>query len=311
MRDVAELLAERWKHRLLVSCLTTLIGGPLMCVCLFALFGLVLPGLDALARSGDGNLAAIVLVGGGLVALLILLVIPVGILLFVNNQRARALDAVFTPLGLSGSSYLLNGRHYQGQLAGREVDVYLYRGPTIELRLKTSVLTRAQFFHRDSIPVGIAGALNKQPLEALPGLEGYAVYPLDEAWTRGWLADERAVQAVQTLMTTGAEWAIFRSLELQPGEVLLHLHRSRKVFVSSIPLEAAREWLAALERLAQSAEVQPAPTVTAEPFQAASRQSRERINKIQMYAIAFIVFVMPLCFIAIGVAAFLFVTYFG
>jgi hypothetical protein len=311
MRQLTGLSIEFAQRRLLLGCLSTLIGLPVMCVCLFALFGIVIPGMDALARSGDGNLAAIVLVGVGLVGFLILLVIPVSILLFVINQRARALDAIFTPLGLRGSSYLLNGRHYQGQLAGREADVYIYRGPTIELRLKTGVTTRAQFFHRDSIPVGVAGALNKHPLEALPGLEGYAVYPLDEAWTRGWLADERAVQAVQTLMTTGAEWAVFRSLELQPGEVLLHLHRSRKVFVSSIPLEAAREWLAALERLAQSAEVQPAPTVTAEPFQAASRQSRARINKIQMYAIAFIVFVMPLCFIAIGVAVFLFATYFG
>jgi hypothetical protein len=305
MREISGLFVEHTKRRLLVGCLSTLVGVPVMCCCLFGLFNFVLPFMDNLARRGDGNTAAIVLVGGGVVALVVLLAVPVGVMLVILNQRARGLDAIFTPLGLRGAMYLVFGRHYQGQIAGREADIYIFRGPTIELRLKTGVLTRTQFFHRDSIPVGVSGALNKHPLTPLPGLENYAVYALDEAWTRGWLAAEQTAQAVQTLMTVGAEWAIFRSLELQPGEVVLHLYRSRRLLVSSIPLEAARAWLEALETLAQSAEVQPAPGVTAAPFQAASRQSRERINKIQTYAIAFIVFVMPLCFIAIGVLVFL------
>ncbi len=305
MREISGLFVEHTKRRLLVGCLSTLVSVPVMCCCLFGLFNFVLPFMDNLARSGDGNTAALVLVGGGLVALVVLLAVPVGVMLVIINQRARGLDAIFTPLGLRGGMYLVFGRHYQGQLAGREVDIYIFRGPSIELRLKTGVMTRTQFFHRDSIPVGVSGALNKHPLTPLPGLESYAVYALDEAWARGWLAAEQTAQAVQTLMTVGAEWAIFRSLELQPGEVVLHLYRSRRLLVSSIPLEAARAWLAALETLAQSAEVQPTPGVTAAPFQAASRQSRERINKIQTYAIAFIVFVMPLCFIAIGVLVFL------
>ncbi len=303
MRQLTDLIAEYAKRRLFVGCLSVLISVPVMCCCLFGLFNFVLPFMDNLARRGDGNTAAIVLVGGGLVALVLLLVVPVGVMLVIINQRARSLDALFTPLGLRGSMYLIFGRHYQGQLAGREADIYIFRGPTVELRLKTGALTRAQFFQRDSIPVGVSGALNKHPLSPLPGLETYAVYALDEAWTRDWLADKQTVQAVQTLMTLGAEWAIFRSLELQPGEVVLHLYRSRQLFVSALPLADARAWLAALETLAQSAEAQPAPAA-AEPFRAASRQSRENINKFQTYAIAFIIFVMPLCFIAIGALVF-------
>jgi len=305
MRQLTDVFMEYAKHRLFLGCISALVSVPVMCCCLFGLFSYVLPLMDNLARSGDGNTAALVLVGGGLGVLVLLLVIPVVIMLFLTNQRARGLDAIFTPLGLRGGMYLIFGRHYQGQIAGREADVYLFRGPTIELRLKTGVMTRTQFFHRDSIPVGVAGALNKHPLTALPGLDAYGVYALDEAWTRGWLANEHTAQAVQTLMTIGAQWAIFRSLELQPGEVVLHIYRSRQFLVSSIPLEAASIWLGALETLAQSAEVQPAPSVTASPFLASSRQSRERINKIQTYAIAFIVFVMPLCFIAIGALVFL------
>jgi hypothetical protein len=305
MRQLTGVTTEYAKRRLFVGCISTIISIPVMCCCLFGLFNVVLPFMDNLARSGDGNTTAIVLVGGGLVALVLLLAVPVGMILIVINQRARALDAIFAPLGLRGKMYLINGRHYQGQLAGREADIYIFRGPTVELRLKTRVMTRTQFFQRDSIPVGVAGALNKHPLASLSGLEGYAVYALDEAWTRNWLADEQTVRAIQTLMAVGAEWAIFRSIEIQPGEAVLHLYRSRKLFINSIPLEATHAWLTALQTLAQSAETQPAPVVTAAPIQASSRQSRERINKIQTYAIAFIVIVMPLCFIAIGMLVFL------
>lgn len=308
MRELTNLFVERTKRRWLFGCLSTLISIPVFCGCLFLLTNVVLPFMDNLARSGDENAIVYVLLGGGLVSFLILLVIPVLIFVVVLKLRARSLDALFTPLGLTGSSYMLYGRHYQGQLGGRDVDIYIYRGPTIELRMKTRILTRAQFFHSDSIPVNVARVFDKQPLESLPGLDGYTVYPLDEAWTRRWLNDEQAQESIHTLMSVGAEWAIFRTFELQPGEILLHLYRSRNIFVNSIPLDAARNWLSALEMLARSAEDQPAPAITDKPFHTDLRQSRQRINKFQTYAISFIVFVMPLCFVGIGVLVYLLVS---
>jgi hypothetical protein len=305
MRQLTDVTTEYAKRRLLFGCLGALVSISTLCCCLFGLFYVLLPLMDSLARNGDGNTAAIVLVGGGLAALAVLLGIPLVVALGVIVWRARTLDAIFTPLGLSGKMYLIYGRHYQGQLAGREADAYLFRGPTVELRLQTRVRTRVQFFRRDSIPVGVAGALSKHPLTPIPGLEEYAVYALDEVWTRGWLADAQTVQAVQTLMTLGAEWAIFRSLELWAGELILRLNRSRRLFFGSIPLESARAWFEALQTLARSAETQPAPAATDTFIQGESCQQRERINKIQTWAIVFIVFVMPLCFIAIGILVFL------
>lgn len=309
MHELTSVFVESTKRRWLLSCLSTLVGIPVICCCVFLLTNVLLPVMDNLARNEDENAILYVLLAVGLGGFLFLLVIPIAILLVVLKLRTRSLDAIFTPLGLTGSSYLLQGRHYQGQLAGREVDVYIYRGPTIELRMKTRILTRAQFFRGDSIPVAVARAFNKQPLESLPGLDGYFVYPLDEAWTRRWLTDERTLEAVRTLMNLGAEWVIFRKIELQPGEVLLHLYRSRKMFFSFIPLDAVREWFSALEILAQSAEEQPVPLETDKPFYADLRQSRQRSNKIQTYVIAFIVFVMPLCFIGIGILVYLLVAY--
>jgi hypothetical protein len=159
---------------------------------------------------------------------------------------------------------------------------------------------------RDPIPLNVAKPLNTQPLEALPGLEAYAIYPLHEAWTRSLLADPQAVEAIQKLMTIGADWAVFRRVEIQSGEVLLHLNRSRQMFTGSVEAAASQTWFSALEALARIAESQSAPTITAEPFLAATRQSRQSMNKLLLYALVFIVFVMPLCFIAIGVLAYLF-----
>jgi hypothetical protein len=304
MRELANLYVERTKRRWLIGCITTLVSLPIMCCCLILLPTVVFPAFDSIAASGNENTSMFVILGVGLVALAGLFVVPVVIALVMINSRARSMDAIFTPLGLTGSSYMLYGRHYQGQIAGREVDIYIYRGPTVEFRMKANIQTRAQFFVRDSIPVNVAKLLSKRPLAAVPGLDGYTVYPLDETWTRSLLADPRAVEAIQKLMTLGAGWAIFRILEIQPGEVLLHLSRSRQMFASSISLDAARTWLAALESLAQTAESQLAPALTASPG-GVTRQSREGLNKFLIYAVVAIVFVMPLCFIAIGVIAYL------
>jgi hypothetical protein len=307
MRELTNLYVERTKRRWLIGCISTLVSLPLMCCCLILLPTVVFPALDNVAATGNENTTLFVMLGVGLVALIGLLGVPVVIALVLINRNTRSLDAIFTPLGLTGSAYMLYGRHYQGQLAGREVDVYIYRGPTVEFRLKTNVQTRAQFYLRDSIPVNVAKVLNKQPLEAAaPGLEGYAVYPLDETWTRNLLVDPLAVEAIQKLMTLGAGWAIFRRVEIQPGEVLLHLDRSRQMFSSPLDSVAVQTWLTALESLALAVESQPAPAVAAEPFLAATRQSRQSLNKFLLYAVLFIVFVMPLCFIAIGVIAYLF-----
>lgn len=309
MREIASLYAERTKRRWINGCLTTLVSLPIMCCCLILLPTVVFPALDSVAAGGNENTTMFVILGIGLVALVGLIGVPVVIALVMITRRARSLDAIFTPLGLSGGTYMLYGRHYQGQIGGREVDIYIYRGPTVDLRLKTTVQTRVQVMAKGSLPASVARGFNKLPLVTNdPALETFAIYPLDETWARGLLVDSRATEAIQTLMTIGAAWAVFRHVEIQPGEVLLNLYRSRQTFSSPIELSAVQIWLAALQALAQAAESQPAPEVTAQPFSTSSRQS---MNKFLMYAVVFIVFIMPLCFIGIGVIAYLAVTLLG
>jgi hypothetical protein len=308
MRDLGSLFAERFKRRLVVGCLSTVIGGVVGCCCLILLPTVFLPFLDTVAAGGNENTTMLVLLGIGLLALFFLFAVPVIVALVLIQRRARALDAVFTPLGLTGRSYMLYGRHYQGQFAGREVDIYIYRGPTVEVRLRATPQTRVQVMAKGSLPASVAGAFNKQPLALNdPALEAFAIYPVDEPWTCALLAEPPASQALQTLMTVGASWAIFRTVELQPGEVLLHLNRSRQSFFSSIDLSNVRTWLESLQTLAQTAESLPAPQVTAPPT-GVTRQGREQLNKFLLYTVLFIVFVMPVGFIAIGALAALIVS---
>jgi hypothetical protein len=306
MRDIAATTISGTKRRLLIGCISTLVGLPAMAICLILIVTVLFPTLDKMVAGGNTNNAIYVILGVGLLAMIGMIAIPVVILVVQTIRRAHALDAVFIPLGLAGSSYMLYGRHYQGQIGGRAVDVYIYRGPSVEIRLQASVQTRLLAVPKGSLPTSVAWIFDKQPIATDdPALSAFSIYPLDQTWTGSLLADSRTGVAIQTLLALGADWAIFRRVEIQPGEVVLYLYRSRRVFGNSVDLNAAPVWLDALRSLAQVAEGLSAPQVMAQPVNAASRQSRQKMNKLLLYSIVFIVFIMPLCFIAVGVIAYL------
>ncbi len=305
MREVGNLYIHNTKRRLIIGCISTLVSIPIMLCCLALLPTVVFPTLNKIATGGNENTPLVVMSIVALVSMIGLIGTMLIVAIAVIKRRARSLDAIFKPLGLTGSTYLIYGRHYQGQLDGREVDVYISRGPTVELRLRTTVQTRLQVVPKGSLPATVAGIFDKEPLRTIePVLNAFSIYPIDPAWTLSLLSDPRAVDSIQALMTTGASWAVFRRVEVQPGEVLLYLYRSRKVFVTSIELDAVQTWLNALQTLAQAAERQLEPGITAQPFNATSRTSRQKTNKILNYAMVFIVGIMPLCFIAVGVIAY-------
>jgi hypothetical protein len=306
MGEIASIYAARIKRRLLIGCISALIGVPIMGCCVLLLPTVVFPALDSIAAAGGAINSGMVIIAAGILALI---GIPLVLLVGLTIRRTRDLNAVFTPMGLTGKPFMVYGRHYQGQIGGREVDVYIYRGPTVEIRLKTAVRTRLQVIPKGSISTVVAGMFARDPLATgSPSLDAFSIYPLDPAWTLGLLAVPRAVEAIRGLMTLGASWAILRRVEIQPGEVLLCLNRSHKIISNSIDLSAVQGWLDALESLAEVVESQPLPRIPAEPVEGSSRASRQRKSNFLTYSVAFIVFVFPLCLIGIGVFAYLIVT---
>jgi hypothetical protein len=305
MHLVGEVYKSNLKRRLLNGCLTTVIGGPIMCLCLFILFVFILPALDS-ARHGSGGNSTLLLVGLFIVVLAFLFSVPLATALFLIIRRARALDVIFKPLGLIGSTYMLFGRQYHGQVNGRDMDVYIFRGPTVELHLKTDVHTRLQVFDKNSFSVSMARAFNKQPMLVNdPALSQMVVYSVDERWAHQLLEHAQSVEAIQALMRWGAGWAIFRRVEFQPGEVILNLYRSKSWLNSPILDGEVRTWLASLQALARDAESMSAPQVSVEPA-SYNRQSRQKMSNFLIWAVAAIIIGFPLCAISVGVIVYLF-----
>jgi hypothetical protein len=212
-----------------------------------------------------------------------------------NRGRAARLDAAFTPLGLQGSPYMLNGRHYYGLVQGRALEVYFYRGPTVELRLPAAIQTRVQVVEKSTASPGLQRLFGGSPALALPeSWPAWAVFALDAAWTHAWLASPRTEAALRVLMEQGASWALIRQVELLPGEVVLHLYRNRQLLAYPIEAQEVRAWAEALLVLAQAAEGLPAPQVRA-ALSTHNRAARLKLNRSLNLIILSMVVIFPLC----------------
>ena len=178
--------------------------------------------------------------------------------------RKRRLDAIFEPLGLTGGAYNSFFRQYHGTSQDRQVDVYLSRGPLLEIEVSTSLQTRMGVtgsMHGDTR--FMAGLVGKQALELGPELQDLTVYAPDEPWAQSLLDNEHAAALLQQLIALTGSWTR-QQVVLRPGTFKLMLSGSRKVFGFELEPEVVGQQLGDLLRLATIAEHLPAPTVTAE-----------------------------------------------
>lgn len=309
MNQIGNVVVTNTKRRALVGCLTLLIGVPIMACCLILLGTVVFPGLDTLAVGDNADILTYILPLVAVLLLFMLIVIPAGVFLFIIRNRAKILDSIFKPLGLQGEMYMLVGRHYWGNLAGRSLDVYINRGPTLEIHLSSHSQTRVQVLPTISLPVKISGVLNKRPMViSNPQLSKYAIYADDESWAQELFMDAAIISALQSLMFEHADWAIFRHVEIQPNDVLLYLHRSRQLFTKRDQFEAAQAWMKALQTVADKIDNQPAPGTKKLPAVNTSRQARQKKSKYLNYALIAILIGMPLCMVSIGILAYVLVS---
>ncbi len=181
------------------------------------------------------------------------------------RRRAAALDALFVPLGLEGKAYMSYFRQYHGTLYGRQVDVYLWRGPYLAVEVSTPLATRFGITQWQSDTSLLAGMAGKQPIAlADPQLAALQVFPADEAWTRSLLADPTATDALRRLTALGSTIFTRQQVLLRPGTLQLLLSGNRRMFGLDITAEQARLWLDDLMRILQVAEALPAPAITDE-----------------------------------------------
>ena len=202
-------------------------------------------------------------VWGGLLLAFIFLVIGGVIAWGVWSVRKRAgeLDAAFTPLGLTGKMYLQNGRQYHGTLRGRQIDVYVYRGPTLQIYLAAPLGTRVGISRKGIIQKIAADSLKKETLDISdPGFDHLSIYPLDHRWMRELVTDPQAREIILRLTEEQAA-AEIRTLMIQPNALLLQLGYTQ---IKNITPENVRAWMDDLWELARIADGLHPPTKTAE-----------------------------------------------
>jgi hypothetical protein len=226
--------------------------------------------------------------------LLLFLFLIVGGLLLWNAHTIRRcasqLDAAFNQLGLSGRSYLWNGRQYHGTLNGRQVDAYFYRRPILAIYIASTLNTR--------LGIGLKGRISQMALSAFqrpesasndPDLMPLAIYPLDEAWGRELLNNAQAKAVILRLTSAHAEYE-FRNLLFQPEAIQFQIHR---ISLGAINSENLRIWINDLLDLATIAESLPPPSITSH---ASSMERKGRENRGD--------FILPILGITCGIIGF-------
>ena len=188
----------------------------------------------------------------------------VGVMAFavINRQRiARRVDAAFAPLGLQGESQMTIGRQYHGTVAGRRLDGYFQKGPSVELIVQAHSGTRVAVAPGGAFVRAVQGAFGKERFDAgWPELGDASVSAEEAAWARDLLADPEARQAVAELL--GGGQAALRVVSVQPGAVALVVRGSSLAIVDGDRIPSA---VAALGRLAARVEAQPPPQRWMEP----------------------------------------------
>lgn len=228
---------------------------------------------------------------GGLLLLLFLMV--GGTLVwsaYMIRRRATQLDAVFNPLGLTGKAYLWYGRQYHSTLIGRQMDVYFYRGPSLDIYIASPLNTHLGIRLKGRLSQMASSLYNRPELVSNdPDLVHLGIYPLDEPWTRELLSDAQAKAAILRLMSVETEFEL-RNLLFQPEAIQFQIHR---INLKGITAENLRIWVNDLLVLVKIAESLPTPNISSV---ASVMERKTRLSRSD--------FVLPILGITCGIFSF-------
>ena len=277
-----------------VQVIAAAIVFPLFCLLIAIPMGLVTQGgWDPLWLALPAGLFLLLLLGGGL-----------GGLAWVVARRRKHLDEICTPLGLTGSLYQFWFRQFHGEMDGRKVSVYFYRGPAVEIDVETALQTRLAVTEADSDTRSLAGLFKQEPLAIdNPGMEALWVKALDDNWALDLLGESNVSALLHGLIAIPGAFR-WRRVVLRPGAWRLTLFGSGRLFDFNfdVTTESMREAVENLLDLAQRAEAIVAPTETEgeSPAEGVARRLRER-NPYLVPAITAGVLALLFC-LAISVA---------
>ena len=218
----------------------------------FFLFGLAvflifipLPGFFPPAGSHDRNLPIAILTGilGFAWAICLAAYLAYGYF-----SAGRVLDPIFTSRGLKGSSYMILGRKYQGQLEDRLVTVEYTPPGTLQkgllnIRVETNLdlrlaigLKRPLLDCTDCPPVDVSSL----------GLTKIQVFTTDPEWASRFLSEPANQAWIDPLLVENGD-LVMRELYFQPGQLWLHAR-----LPANFPIDRIETWFQAVMDLAKA-----------------------------------------------------------
>lgn len=202
------------------------------------------------------------------------------VFLFVRWRRKRWLDAIFTPLGLDASSYLLHFRQYHGQIQNRRTAIYFHRGPTLEFFVQTKLSTRFLAHNIKNAPFNLRAS--KVQALTLPDTDWNNLWAgsLDTTWGAALLNHPQAQPILLRLLTQPTS-ALLRTIEWQPGAVMLRFYRNRNLYRYEISVQEVHDCVNDLIKLCQIAESLNAPQVNdqSSDLEKYTQFERDRFNR--------------------------------
>jgi hypothetical protein len=194
----------------------------------------------------------LILIGGG-----------VGAVGWVFRRRAQQFDSIFEGLGLSGSLYQLYFRQYHGRMEDRDVSVYFFRGPTIEIEVETALQTRLAVTRSDGDAAFFSRLLGREPMQLTDErAQDLLAFAADEQWARRAINDPDASVCLHRLLER-SDTFIRRHVVVQPGRLRLTLFGSRSLFSFELDPAQAEGWVRDILALASALDMMPEPTITA------------------------------------------------
>jgi hypothetical protein len=247
---LGKTIAKDYARSLVIYVISAAIVIPLICVLIFVPLAIA-------SRTDDTASALLIMVIPATCFLLIIFGGGAGMLFFVLRRRARQYDALFAPLGLTGKMYMISGRQYQGTAQGHQVDIRLYRGPALDIRVDTTTQARLSIANSDAVSLTLARTFGREPLELSdPELSGLTFFAHDEIWAISLLTKPEVKALLPQLILSESSF-LMRQIHLEPGRLRLFLYRNKGLFKFTITPEQTEQWLNGLLSLARIAESLP------------------------------------------------------
>lgn len=233
------------------------------------------------------GLPADLTIAGGMVlfALLAIGATALGVYLVIA-RRNRRLDAVFVSMGLEANTYGQGGRQYHGTIAGRQVDVFLGRGPILNVYVGTPVATRLGIALRDRTSRLLQRLTGAREIHVPdPDFARVGVYGRDPGWTHALLGAPAVKAAVFRSLTPAGSLEV-RQVLFAPGAVHLQVAQVE----TAITPASAGQMINDLFALAGAAEALPHPAVVEQALAAEQWARSEHMTAKTTYKIAIAVF---------------------